>query len=270
MSKIELGRIGAVVQPGSGDDYLAAVREIDELGIPTIWVTGGPLEGLWQVADIIRNTEHARIASGILSVDRFSADDVSVLYEELEHERPGRFVVGVGGAHGPKPIETLTAYLGALNVPRERLVFAALGPRMTAFGRDHGAGVLPFLITPEYTAGLRDLAGDDTTLAVEQLVVLEPDPARARATARERLSFLGSLPAYQASFRRLGFTEDEIETRADRMIDALVARGDANAIAARVAEQFAAGADHVAVSIIGAGDVPVDAWREVAGGLGKL
>ena len=96
---------------GSGDDYHAAVREIEQLGIPTIWLPGGPLEGLWQVADVIRNTERARIAPGILSVDRFSADDVSVLYEELEQEHPGRFVVGLGGAHGPKPIETLTSYL---------------------------------------------------------------------------------------------------------------------------------------------------------------
>ena len=118
MPKIELGRVGAVVQPGSGDEYYAAVREIEALGIPTIWITGGPLEGLWQVADVIRNTERARIATGILSVDRFPADDVSVLYEEREHEHPGRFVVGLGGAHGPKPIETLTTYLGALNVPR--------------------------------------------------------------------------------------------------------------------------------------------------------
>jgi probable F420-dependent oxidoreductase len=270
MPKIELGRIGAVVQPGSGDEYHAAVREIEALGIPTIWITGGPLEGLWQVADVIRNTERARIATAILSVDRFPADDVSVLYEELEHEHPGRFVVGLGGAHGAKPIETLTSYLEALNVPRERLVFAALGPRMAAFGRDYGAGLLPLLITPEYTAGLRDLVGGNTSLAVELLVALEPDPDRARAQARERLSFLGSLPAYQASFRRLGFTQDEIDTRADRLIDTLVAWGDAKTIAARVAEQFAAGADHVAVNVIGAGDVPVDAWRQLVGVLAEL
>jgi probable F420-dependent oxidoreductase len=270
MPKIELGRIGAVVQPGSGDDYLAAVREIDELGIPTIWLTGGPLEGLWQVADVIRNTEHARVATGILSVDRFPADDVSVLYEELEQEHPGRFVVGLGGAHGPKPIETLTAYLSALNVPRERLVFAALGPRMAAFGREHGAGVFPVLVTPEHTARVRAHLGDDTTLAIDQLVVLEPDADRARAIARQPLGFLGTLPQYQASFRRLGFTEAEIETRADRLVDALVPWGNSQAIAARVAEQFAAGADHVAVSVTGAGDVPVEAWRQLVGVLGNL
>ena len=137
-------------------------------------------------------------------------------------------------------------------MPRERLVFAALGPRMTAFGRDHGAGVYPVLVTPEYTARMRENVGDDTTLAIDQLVILESDPERARAIARQPLGFMGTLPAYQASFRRMGFTEDEIETRADRLVDALVPWGDADTIAARVAEQFAAGADHVAVNVTGA------------------
>jgi probable F420-dependent oxidoreductase len=267
MPKIELGRIGAVVQPGSGDEYLAGVREIEQLGIPTIWIAGGPLEGLWQIADVIRATERARVAPAILSVDRFPADDVSVLYEELEHEHPGRFVVGLGGAHGPEPFATLTKYLHALNVPRERRVFAALGPRMLGFAREHGAGAFPVLVTPEYTAHAREELSNDTTLAIDQLAVLESDAARARAIAREPLGFMGSLPQYQASFRRQGFTEDEIEARADRLVDGLFAWGDADAIAARVADHVAAGADHVAVSITGAGTVPVEAWRQLAGAL---
>jgi hypothetical protein len=71
---------------------------------------------------------------------------------------------------------------------------------------DRGAGAFPVLVTPGYPASARSRLGDDTTLAVEQLVVVETDPQRARAIARGPLGFLGKIPAYQASFRRMGFT----------------------------------------------------------------
>jgi hypothetical protein len=77
--------------------------------------------------------------------------------------------------------------------------------------------------------------GDDTTLAVEQLVVVETDPVRAREIARVPLGFLGRVPAYVANFRRMGFTEDEITDQADRLVDAVIAWGDVDAVAARVA-----------------------------------
>ena len=78
---------------------------------------------------------------------------MAALYDEVEVEHPGRFVVGLGGAHGPKPIGTLTSYLEALtSVPKDRIVLAALGPRMLAFARERAAGAFPVLVTPEYTA----------------------------------------------------------------------------------------------------------------------
>jgi hypothetical protein len=46
---------------------------------------------------------------------------------------------------------------------------------------------------------------------------------------------------------RLGYSEREITEVSDRLVDALVAYGGAAAIAARVREHLAAGADHVLV-----------------------
>ena len=48
----------------------------------------------------------------------------------------------------------------------------------------------------------------------------------------------------------MGFTDDEIQRMDDRLVDAVVAWGDADAVAARVAAQRDAGADHVAVSVV--------------------
>ena len=217
MPKIELGRIGAVVQPGSGDEYHAAVREIEALGIPTIWITGGPLEGLWQVADLIRNTERARFATGILSVDRFPGRRRDGALRGAR-ARASRSVRGRARwcARAEADRDAHCVYGRAERASRTTSCSPRSGRAWPPFGRDHGAGVLPFLVTPEYTAGLRDIVGDDRTIAVEELVVLETDPDAPRNRARAP-RFPGSVPAYQASFRRLGFTQDEIDTRADRL-----------------------------------------------------
>ena len=115
------------------------------------------------------------------------------------------------------------------------------------------------LVTPEYTASARAQLGDDITLAIDQLVVVESDPDRARTLARVPLGFMGTLPSYQANFRRQGFTDDEIAERADRLVDALVPWGDADTVAAKIAAHYAAGADHVAISVVNGSDaVPVE------------
>jgi len=249
MAKIELGSIGAVLDP-SKDSVPEAAAELEKMGFSAIWLSGGPMEGLHQIADVVRATKTVPVGTAIISVDVFGAPAVAQLYTELEATDPGRFVVGLGGAHGPNPLDTLTAYLDALSVvPESRRVMAALGPKMFQFARSNSAGVLPVLITPEYTAAVRAGLGDETALIVEQIVVLDEDPQSARATARGPLGFLGTLPAYQASFRRMGFSPDEITRLGDRLVDALTPWGSAETLANQIRTQQQAGADHVALSV---------------------
>lgn len=270
MARIELGHLGAAVAADEGRAFVAAAVELEAMGYATIWLTGGPLRSLEQVTEVVEATDRARVGVGILSVDRFASDDVAALYAELEASHPGRFVVGLGGAHGPSPLATINAYLDRLDsrsptVPQAARVLAALGPRMLDLARDRAAGAFPVLVTADYAARARARLGVDTALAVEQLVVLDADPQRARQIARRPLGFLGRLPGYQASFRRMGFADDEIGEVGDRLVDAVVAWGDADAVAARVAELRVAGADHVALSVVTDSDAqPVDEWRELA------
>jgi probable F420-dependent oxidoreductase len=207
------------------------------------------------------------VASGIISVDRFGVEEVAGLYADLEANHPGRFILGLGGAHGPQPLRTLTTYLDRLDsVPRTALVLAALGPRMLDLARDRASGALAVLVTSEYTRQARGRLGSDTTLATEQLVVVDTDPERARAAGRGPLGFLGTRPAYQANFRRMGFSDDEITQVDDRLVDELVPWGDADSVATRAATHLPAGADHVAVSVTS--DRPhsavLDQWRQLA------
>jgi len=265
--RIELGSIGIALSPGEGDGFVDAAIELEELGYSTIWLTGGQLDNLGQIADVVRGTRQVRVGSAIISVDRFGPEAVAGLYADLEATHPRRFIVGLGGAHGPKPLQTLAVYLDQLDsVPATARVMAALGPRMLELARRRAAGAFPVLVTPEYTAQARSRLGDDATLAIEQLVVLETDPGRARQIARGPLDFLSTAPAYPANFRRMGFADDEITQLDDRLVDATVAWGDIDAVAARISEHLRAGADHVALAVItGSPDtLPVDQWRQLA------
>lgn len=268
MPTIDLGPIGAVLSPAE-DGFVDTAVELERLGFSTIWLTGGPLSELSQIADVVRATSTARIATGIIPVDRFPSEDVAALYIDLEREHPGRFVVGLGGAHGPDPLTTLNAYLDRLDaVPQDRRLMAALGPRMIELARARSSGAFPVLVTPAYTARVRAALGTDSTLAVEQLVVVEADPERARQIARGPLGFLGQVPAYQASFRRMGFGDGDTATLGDDLVDAVVAWGGVGPIASRVDELRQAGADHVAISIVSASPAPTrDEWAAVAGAL---
>ena len=51
---------------------------------------------------------------------------------------------------------------------------------------------------------------------------------------------------------RLGFTDDDVrKPGSDRLIDAVVAYGTPDAIAQRLDEHLEAGADHVAIQVLG-------------------
>jgi probable F420-dependent oxidoreductase len=121
------------------------------------------------------------------------------------------------------------------------------------------------LVTPERTAEARGLLGPEPTLAVDQLLVLEPDRERAREIGRGPLKFLATMPAYQANFRRMGFTDEDISSLSDRLVDALVPGGTPEAIAAHARAQLDAGADHVALSLVSVSDPPpLEQWRVLA------
>ncbi len=68
------------------------------------------------------------------------------------------------------------------------------------------------------------------------------------------------MPAYQANFRRMGFTDDDIATLSDRLVGALVPAGPVEALAAHVQAQRDAGADHVAINLLSASDPATPGW----------
>ena len=272
MTRLGLGPIGVALTYGEWDALLGAAPELEAMGYSTIWVSGGQLNDLNQITELARTTHNVPVGSAIIPVDRFPAKAVARTYAQLQETHPGRFIVGLGGAHGPRPLHTMGNYLDHLdtvppNVPATTRMLAALGPRMLELARDRAAGALPLLMTPDYTAQARKLLGEDATLVVEHHVVLETDPTRARQAARGVIGFLSGVTGYAKHFRRLGFAEEDVAQLSDRLVDALVVWGDLHTIGRRVAEHLEAGADQIALVVLPTdGSIPVSTaqWRQLA------
>ncbi|MGW6281518.1 TIGR03620 family F420-dependent LLM class oxidoreductase [Kribbella sp. NPDC055071] len=266
MTDHQFGSFGISTGLDSSAHSLEAARAAEELGYSTIWLSGGPLPGLQTIVDLIDATTSIKFVSGILSVDKYSAADVSTTYAALEASAPGRFTVGLGGAHGAKPLGTLSAYLDEVDVPTDRIVLAALGPRMLELARDRSAGALPFLVNATYTAEARGILGPDKLLAISHLVVLESDADKARSIARDTIGFFPQIPGYAASLKRQRYSEKDQAELPDHMVDALAAWGTPADIKAKLSEHLTAGADHVAINVITGvtGPQPIDEWRALA------
>jgi probable F420-dependent oxidoreductase len=242
----------------------AAASELEDLGYSTLWLAGGQGNNLTKIADVVRATSRIGVASGILSVDRVPASEVAAAYTTLARTHPGRFVVGLGGAHGAKPLATLNAYLDEIDpvVPASDRILSALGPRMLELARDRASGAYPYLVTPDYVASAKEILGGERQLAVLLNVVPEADPGRAREIVRGgSLAFLVTVPGYAANLRRMGFGDDDISGLTDRLVDAVTVWGGFDTIVRRIAEYRAAGADQVVLPL---DSLPREWWGRLA------
>jgi probable F420-dependent oxidoreductase len=272
--KPDLGRFGSF---GRGVTPQQA-KEIEALGYGTVWVGGSPPAELAWVEPLLEATTSLQVATGIVNIWTAPAKPVAESFHRIDKAYPGRFLLGIGVGHPEmhreyrKPYDALVEYLDSLGdygVPADRRLVAALGPRVLQLSAQRSAGAHPYLTTPEHTAQARELVGPSALLAPEHKVVLTTDADQARAAGRRALDIYFNLANYRTSWKRLGFSDDEV-TRpgSDRLIDAMVAYGTPDAIAARLNEHLAAGADHVPVQILTKDENLVPALAELAGPLG--
>jgi len=253
-------------------------QEIESLGYGAVWVGGSPPAALDWVEPILAATTTLQVATGIVNIWTAAAKPVADSFHRIDHAYPGRFLLGIGVGHPEahaeyrKPYDALVDYLDRLDdygVPANRRVVAALGPRVLTLSAHRSAGAHPYLTTPQHTAQARELIGPSAFLAPEHKVVLTTDPDRARAVGRRALDVYFNLANYRNSWKRLGFSDDEVaRPGSDRLVDAVVAYGAVEAIAARLTEHLDAGADHVAVQVLTKDENLVPTLPELAGPLG--
>jgi probable F420-dependent oxidoreductase len=285
---IEVGRVGVWLSSRlfgapNPDPALVAdtAAQVEELGYGALWI-GSATGDLKLVAGLLEATTRLVVATGIVNVWTEPAATTAAAYARLSRACPGRLLLGIGAGHKSsveattgqryeRPYHKLVEYLDVLDgadppVPVDGRVLAALGPRVLGLARDRTAGAHPYLMTPEHSQQARAILGDAPLLAPEQTVVLATDPERARAVARATLRRYLALPNYTRNWQRLGFTDEDIAGEgSDRLVDALIAWGDAATIADRVTQQHRAGADHVCVQVLtSTGEFPLAELRELA------
>ncbi|MCS7480832.1 LLM class F420-dependent oxidoreductase [Umezawaea endophytica] len=269
---VELGSFGVWSRAGLWEAEGDAAAELEELGYGALWLGGSPGGDLDAVTAVLRTTRALTVATGIVNVWAEPAERLSATFRRIDAEHPGRFLVGVGASHPEavseyvKPYDKLVGYLDELDVPDDRRVLAALGPRVLKLAADRTAGAHPYLVTPEHTATARELLGAGKLLAPEQHVVLETDPVAARALARKSIELYLGLRNYTGNWLRLGYEEADLaDGGSDRLVDALVAWGSPEQVAARLRAHLDAGADHVAVQVVTPdGGHDREAFRELA------
>jgi probable F420-dependent oxidoreductase len=274
---MELGRYGVFGHASALTTERA--RLLESLGYGTVWEGGSPPADLANVEALLDATSTLTVATGIVNVWTADAAAVARSYHRIEAAHPGRFLLGIGVGHPEaivsyhSPYQTLVDYLDVLDaegVPAGRQVLAALGPRVLRLAAARTAGAHPYLVTPEHTRQAREILGPGKLLAPEQRVVMEADPARARAAGRPSVvkPYLG-LTNYTANLQRLGFTAQDVAGEgSDRLIDALVVSGDDAEIRRRFEEHLQAGADHVAVQLLAGRADDLDAgYRQLAAAL---
>jgi probable F420-dependent oxidoreductase len=289
-----LGKVGVwsfALQRMPAADAGAAVRAFEDAGYPSVWFpeSVGSKEVFAHSALLLGASTKAVIAPGIASI--YARDPMAMAggAKALAEAYPGRYVLGIGVSHAPsvqtrggsygKPIETMTAYLDAMDAasyagpePGEPvpLVLAALGPKMLELAASRADGAHPYFVPVEHTPIARAAIGNECCLAVEMTAVLSTDPATARRIGRGFARHYLALPNYANNLRRLGWAdEDIVSDGSDRMIDAVVAWGDVDAIVARAKAHLDAGADHVCVQLRAdsSADPVVEGFRELASGL---
>ena len=144
---------------------------------------------------------------------------------------------------------------------------------MLALAAEKALGAHPYLVPVEHTLVAREALGSDPMLLPEQAAVLSTDAEVARSTARAHLATYLGLPNYTNNLRRLGLSDDDLSGRgSDRLVDAIVAWGDVDAIVDRVRAHHEAGADHVCVQVLTPDptDLPLEPWRRLAPALLSL
>ena len=301
--KLNLGKYGifsAAFELQPADIAREGFAELDAMGWSTFWIGETTNREIFANAMLLLGASRKiKLASGIANLQLRAPVSMNAGWMTVSEAFPDRFILGVGVSHASfvqralpgvdydKPLTRMREYLDEMDAAEficpkpasPRRVLGAVGPRMVRLAAERTDGAFTYLMPPEHTVRARgDLDSVSSpgakNLAVELMVVLDTNADSARETARRNLTRYLQQPNYLNGLRSFGFTDDDFGSAStpasDRVIDAIVAWGDEDAIVRRIREHEAAGADHVAIQVLTSTPrtMPHAEWRRLAAALG--
>ena len=251
-----------------------AAKLVEQLGYGAWWVGGSP--HVPDIRPILEATSTISAATGILNVWANDPGGTAAADAALRADFPGRFMLGVGIGHPEatsdyrRPLASMGAFLDGLDVsptppPVDGRCLAALGPKMLDLAGERSVGAHTYFVPVEHTRLARQRLGPGKLVAPEVACVVDTDPVRAKAAARQYAKLYLGLRNYTQNLLRLGFTEDDLaDGGSDRLIDDVIPQGSAEEIAAVVRAHLDAGADHVCLQPLGEEGIPRESWTALA------
>jgi probable F420-dependent oxidoreductase len=266
---------------GSGQELTGFAQRAEALGYDSVWLPEvAGREAIGAAGWLLASTSKLTVGTAIASVYARDGSTAAMATHTLAELSGGRFALGLGvsvrwlveqrGQTWEKPLAKAASYLEeyhamqVASAPPEHpppLYFAAHGPKLIDTIKDHVSGIITINVPPGHTADVRAQLRDDQELIVLKNIVAETDPDKARAWARERVAVYLQARQYWTLWPKYGFDDsDGVDGGTDRLVDMLVAWGDAQKIQSQVDEYFAAGATQVVL-------MPADASEADNGGI---
>jgi probable F420-dependent oxidoreductase len=273
---VDLGKIGVWTsyRPFGVERVGETAKLVEQLGFGTWWVGGSP--HVPDVRPVLEGTSTLAVATGILNVWANDPAETAAADAALRADFPGRFMLGIGIGHREatsdywKPLTTMRAFLDGLDAsdtppPVDARCLAALGPKMLDLARERTAGTHTYFVAVDHTRAAGERLGPGKLIAPELACVVDMDPVRAKAIARDYAKHYLGLRNYVRALLQFGFTEDDVANGgSDRLIDAVIPQGSAEAIAEVVHAHLEAGAEHVCVQPLGEDGIPRNDWTALA------
>jgi probable F420-dependent oxidoreductase len=276
---MDMGKIGiwTSYRPFGIERAGEAAKLAEQLGYSAWWVGGSP--HVPEIRPILEATSALIAATGILNVWINDPAETAAADAGLRADFPERFKLGIGIGHPEatsdyrRPLTAMRAFLDGLDAsptppPVDGRCLAALGPKMLDLAGERAAGTHTYFVPVEHTRIARERLGSGKLVAPEVACVLDTDPVRGKAVAREYAKLYLGLRNYTQNLLDLGFTEGDLaDGGSDRLIDALIPQGSAEQIAEVVRAHLDAGADHACLQPLGEKGIPRKSWTALAAAL---
>src|SRR3954452_24422443 len=196
-----------------------AAKLVEQLGYGAWWVGGSP--HVSDIRPVLQATSSLVAATGILNVWSNDPAGTAAADAALRADFPGRFMLGIGIGHPEatsdyrRPLRTMRAFLDGLDAaptppPVEERCLAALGPKMLDLAGERTAGTHTYFAVVEHTRFARERLGPGKLVAPEVACVVDTDPVRAKAVARDYAKLYLGLRNYTKNLLDFGFTEDDL------------------------------------------------------------